>query len=53
MNEQAYFKVEGLHRNFGGLQPHLVAAKGLVRTFQETTPFQEFTTFENALSDNG
>jgi branched-chain amino acid transport system ATP-binding protein len=26
-----------------------VAAKGLVRTFQETTLFQEFTTFENAL----
>ena len=103
MNDQAYFKVEGLHKNFGGLaavndlsfelkkgaihgligpngagkttifnvisgfykpsagkilyegesigglQPHLVAAKGLVRTFQETTLFQEFTTFENAL----
>ena len=103
MSEQAYFKVEGLHKNFGGLaavndltfaiekgaihgligpngagkttifnvisgfykpsagkifyegesigglQPHLVAAKGLVRTFQETTLFQEFTTFENAL----
>ena len=103
MNEQAYFKVEGLHKNFGGLaavndltfaiekgaihgligpngagkttifnvisgfykpsagkifyegesigglQPHLVAAKGLVRTFQETTLFQEFSTFENAL----
>ncbi len=103
MNQQAYFKVEGLHKNFGGLaavndltfeiekgaihgligpngagkttifnvitgfykpsagkilyegesigglQPHQVAAKGLVRTFQETTLFQEFTTFENAL----
>ncbi|MFP6690103.1 MAG: ABC transporter ATP-binding protein [Alphaproteobacteria bacterium] len=103
MNEQAYFEVEGLHKNFGGLaavndltfaiekgaihgligpngagkttifnvisgfykpsagkifyegesigglQPHLVAAKGLVRTFQETTLFQEFSTFENAL----
>ena len=103
MNAQAYFKVEGLHKNFGGLtavneltfevekgaihgligpngagkttifnvisgfykpsagkvlyegesigglQPHQVAAKGLVRTFQETTLFQEFTTFENAL----
>ena len=35
--------------SIGGLQPHLVAAKGLVRTFQETTLFQEFTTFENAL----
>ena len=103
MSEQAYFRVEGLHKNFGGLaavndltfgiekgaihgligpngagkttifnvisgfykpsagkilyqgeslgglQPHQVAAKGLVRTFQETTLFQEFTTFENAL----
>ena len=103
MNEHVYFKVEGLHKNFGGLaavndltfaiekgaihgligpngagkttifnvisgfykpsagkifyegesigglQPHLVAAKGLVRTFQETTLFQEFSTFENAL----
>ena len=103
MSEQAYFKVEGLHKNFGGLaavndltfqlekgaihgligpngagkttifnvisgfykpsagkvlyegedigglQPHRVAAKGLVRTFQETVLFQEFTTFENAL----
>ena len=103
MNVQAYFNVEGLHKNFGGLaavndltfeiekgaihgligpngagkttifnvisgfykpsagkilyqgeslgglQPHQVAAKGLVRTFQETTLFHEFTTFENAL----
>ena len=103
MSEQAYFKVEGLHKNFGGLaavndltfqlekgaihgligpngagkttifnvisgfykpsagkvlyegedigglQPHRVAAKGLVRTFQETVLFQEFTTFENTL----
>ena len=103
MNAQAYFNVEGLHKNFGGLaavndltfeiekgaihgligpngagkttifnvisgfykpsagkilyqgeslgglQPHQVAAKGLVRTFQETTLFHEFTTFENAL----
>jgi branched-chain amino acid transport system ATP-binding protein len=103
MMDQAYFKVEGLHKNFGGLaavddltfevkqgaihgligpngagkttifnvisgfykpnagtilydgqsigglRPHQVAAKGLVRTFQETTLFQEFTTFENAL----
>lgn len=103
MSDQAYFKVEGLHKNFGGLlavndltfelekgsiygligpngagkttifnvitgfykssagkiiyegesiaglQPHQVAAKGLVRTFQETMLFQEFTTFENAL----
>jgi ABC-type branched-subunit amino acid transport system ATPase component len=103
MSEQAYFEVEGLHKNFGGLaavndltfqlekgaihgligpngagkttifnvisgfykpsagrilyegesigglQPHQVAAKGLVRTFQETMLFQEFTTFENAL----
>ena len=36
-------------QSIGGLQPHKVAAKGLVRTFQETTLFQEFTTFENAL----
>ena len=35
--------------SIGGLQPHQVAAKGLVRTFQETTLFREFTTFENAL----
>ena len=34
--------------SLGGLQPHQVAAKGLVRTFQETTLFHEFTTFENA-----
>lgn len=50
---QACFKVEGLHKNFGGLQPHQVAAKRLVRTFQETALFQQFTTFEIALSDNG
>ncbi len=103
MSEQVYFKIEGLHKNFGGLaavndltfqlekgaihgligpngagkttifnvisgfykpsagkilyegedigglQPHWVAAKGLVRTFQETVLFQEFTTFENTL----
>ncbi len=36
-------------QSIGGLQPHKVAAKGLIRTFQETTLFQEFTTFENAL----
>ena len=35
--------------SIGGLQPHQIVAKGLVRTFQETTLFQEFTTFENAL----
>jgi branched-chain amino acid transport system ATP-binding protein len=30
-----------------GLAPHIVARKGAVRTFQETTIFREMTTFEN------
>ena len=32
-----------------GLKPHAVSDKGIVRTFQETTLFQELTVFDNAL----
>ncbi len=32
-----------------GLRPHQVAARGLVRTFQHTTLFQEMTALENVL----
>ena len=32
-----------------GLKPHQVAARGLVRTFQLTTLFQEMTALENVL----
>jgi len=32
-----------------GKQPHTIAEMGIVRTFQETTLFQELTVFENAL----
>lgn len=35
--------------NISGMKPHTTAAKGIVRTFQETTLFQEFTVYENAL----
>lgn len=33
-----------------GTKPHAMAKKGVVRTFQETTLFQEFTVFENVLA---
>lgn len=36
-------------RSIGGLKPHSIAEMGVVRTFQETTLFQELTVFENAL----
>ena len=36
-------------KNIAGATPHAVAQSGLVRTFQETTLFQEMTVFENAL----
>ncbi len=36
-------------RNIAGMPPSAVAALGIVRTFQETTLFQELTVFENAL----
>lgn len=32
-----------------GLKPHLVARKGVVRTFQETTIFKEMTAIENVV----
>ena len=32
-----------------GRKPHSIAEKGIVRTFQETTLFQELTVFENVL----
>jgi branched-chain amino acid transport system ATP-binding protein len=35
--------------NIAGLRPHHIAARGLVRTFQLTTLFQEMTALENVL----
>ncbi len=35
--------------NIDGKKPHAIAELGIVRTFQETTLFQEMTVFENAL----
>src|SRR3712207_4350778 len=32
-----------------GLKPHIVARKGVVRTFQETTVFKEMTALENVV----
>src|SRR5689334_15729510 len=32
-----------------GAQPHLVARRGVVRTFQETTVFKEMTALENVV----
>ncbi len=32
-----------------GLKPHIIARKGLVRTFQETTVFKEMTALENVV----
>ncbi|MEQ9490131.1 MAG: ABC transporter ATP-binding protein [Alphaproteobacteria bacterium] len=37
------------NRNIEGSKPHTIAELGIVRTFQETTLFQELTVFENAL----
>ena len=36
-------------KNIAGEQPHVIAKMGIVRTFQETTLFQEMTVYENAL----
>jgi len=36
-------------KNIEGKKPHTIAEMGIVRTFQETTLFQEMTVFENAL----
>ena len=36
-------------KNIEGKKPHTIAEMGIVRTFQETTLFQELTVFENAL----
>ena len=35
--------------NIAGKKPHTIAEMGVVRTFQETTLFQELSVFENAL----
>jgi len=37
------------NQNIEGSSPHTIAEMGIVRTFQETTLFQELTVFENAL----
>ncbi|MBC8440046.1 MAG: ABC transporter ATP-binding protein [Deltaproteobacteria bacterium] len=36
-------------KKISGNQPHIIAKMGIVRTFQETTLFQEMTVFENVL----
>lgn len=36
-------------KNIEGKKPHVIAEMGIVRTFQETTLFQELSVFENAL----
>jgi branched-chain amino acid transport system ATP-binding protein len=36
-------------QNIQGRKPHFIAELGIVRTFQETTLFQELSVFENAL----
>ena len=36
-------------KNIEGKKPHTIAEMGVVRTFQETTLFQELSVFENAL----
>ncbi len=40
-------RLEG--ENITGLKPHIVAQKGVVRTFQETTIFKEMTALENVV----
>lgn len=35
--------------NIGGRKPHTIAELGIVRTFQETTLFQELSVYENTL----
>lgn len=41
--------IKYLGQSISGLKPHTIAELGIVRTFQETTLFQEMTVFENAL----
>ena len=36
-------------KNIAGKKPHTISTMGIVRTFQETTLFQELTVFENVL----
>ncbi len=36
-------------RRIDGLRPHVIAARGLVRTFQETTVFREMSVLENVV----
>ncbi len=36
-------------KEIAGNKPYVIAERGIVRTFQETTLFQELTVFENAL----
>ena len=36
-------------KSIAGKSPHMIAAMGIVRTFQETTLFQELTVFQNVL----
>ena len=36
-------------QSISGLKPHSIAERGIVRTFQETTLFQELSVFENVL----
>ena len=36
-------------QNIEGKKPHVISEMGIVRTFQETTLFQELSVFENAL----
>ncbi|MGQ0658516.1 MAG: ABC transporter ATP-binding protein [Chromatiales bacterium] len=36
--------------DIAGSKPHVTATKGIVRTFQETTLFQEMTVYENVLT---
>jgi len=36
-------------QSINGLKPHSISEMGIVRTFQETTLFQELTVFENVL----
>lgn len=36
-------------KNIAGKKPYAISAMGIVRTFQETTLFQELTVFENVL----
>ena len=41
--------IKYLGQSISGLKPYTIAELGIVRTFQETTLFQEMTVFENVL----